>query len=101
MNVIQKKFYLTFIEQDRYLFFLEGLKSTLILTFASFLLGVAFGVLLCAAGRSANPVLRRIAQVLSYILVEIPTLVLLMVFVYIIFGSSVLPVMVIVVVGLT
>ena len=62
---------------------------------------MAFGVLLCAAGRSANPVLRRIARVLSYILVEIPTLVLLMVFVYIIFGSSVLPVMVIVVVGLT
>ncbi len=54
MNVIQKKFYLTFIEQDRYLFFLEGLKSTLILTFASFLLGVAFGVLLCAAGRSSS-----------------------------------------------
>ena len=91
----------TFIIQDRYLFFLEGLKTTLLLTFVSFLMGVLFGVLLCAAGRSSKPAIRKIAQVVSYILVEIPTLVMLMVFVYVIFGSSSLPVLVIVLVALT
>ena len=101
MEIILWKFYATFIEDNRYLFFLVGLKNTLILTFVSFLLGLAFGVLLCAAGRSSNRMLRRISQVLSYILVEIPTMVLLMVFVYIIFGSSALSVMIIVAIGLT
>lgn len=91
----------TFIIQDRYLFFLEGLKTTLLLTFVSFLMGVLFGVLLCAAGRSSKPAIRKIAQVVSYILVEIPTLVMLMIFAYVIFGSSSLPVLVIVLVALT
>ena len=36
-DVLWNKIYLTFIYQDRYLFFVEGLKNTLILTFGSFL----------------------------------------------------------------
>ena len=101
MQSFGNKFYATFLLDNRYTYFLTGLKNTLLLTFASFLLGAAFGVLLCAAQRSANAALRKIAQVVSYILVEIPTLVMLMVFVYIIFGHSALPVVVIVAIGLT
>ena len=101
MSSIQEKLYMTFIQDDHYLFFLEGLRNTLILTFASFILGVVFGVILCAARRSSSPLLRRLSGILSYFLVEIPTMVLLMVFVYIIFGSVALPVMPIVIVGLT
>jgi His/Glu/Gln/Arg/opine family amino acid ABC transporter permease subunit len=94
-------FYSTFIIEDRYMFFLRGLGSTLLLTFASFILGIVFAVLLCAAQRSDNPALRNFANAISRFLVEIPTVVLLMVFVYVIFGSSALPLMLIVIVGLT
>ena len=101
MDIIWKKIYATFILENRYKFFLDGLKSTLLLTFATFLLGIVFGVALCAAGRSSRAAARRVSQVLCYILVEIPTLVMLMVFVYVIFGKSSLPVMLIVILALT
>lgn len=87
--------------QDRYQFFLDGLKVTLLLTFASFLCGTACGVLLCAAVRSRNPIISRVATIVRAIFMEIPTMVLLMILAYIIFGSSSLPVLVIVTVGLT
>lgn len=93
--------YSTFIIEDRYQFFLHGLGSTLVLTFASFILGIFFAVLICAAQRSGKPALRNTADALSRFLVEIPTVVLLMVFVYVIFGSSALPLMLIVIAGLT
>lgn len=86
---------------DRYLFFVEGLKNTLLLTFASFLLGTACGVLLCAAVRSKHAPVCRIATILRSIFMEIPTMVLLMIMVYIIFGSSSIPILVVVTIGLT
>lgn len=101
MNDLKHRLYMTFIQDDRYLFFLSGLKTTLILTFASFLLGVAFGALLTAMSRSESSILRKAEKAISYFLVEIPTMVLLMVMVYIIFGASAAPVLVIVIVGLT
>ena len=95
------RFYSTFIQDSRYLFFLQGLQTTLVLTFSSFLLGILFGVALCAASRSKNRFLKKASEVLSYFLVEIPTMVLLMVLVYIVFGYSALPVLIIVIAGLT
>ena len=79
MKALWDKIYATFILQDRYLFFVEGLEATLILTFASFLLGTAFGVLLCAAARSGNVVIRKTTQVIRALFMEMPTMVLLMI----------------------
>lgn len=101
MNALWEKIYATFILQDRYLFFVEGLEATLILTFASFLLGTAFGVLLCAAARSGNTVMRKSAQLIRALFMEMPTMVLLMILVYVVFGRSALSIMWIVTVGLT
>lgn len=101
MNTLWEKIYATFILQDRYLFFVEGLEATLFLTFASFLLGTAFGVLLCAAARSGNVVIRKAAQLVRALFMEMPTMVLLMILVYVIFGRSALSIMWIVTVGLT
>lgn len=91
----------TFIIQDRYLIFLQGLRTTLLLTFASFLLGTAFGVLLCAATRSQNNVIRRTAMTIRALVMETPTMMLLMILVYIVFGRSALPILWVVTVGLT
>ena len=101
LNTIWEKIYATFIVDNRYLFFLSGLKVTLQLTLASFILGTAVGVLLCAAQRSKHEWLRKAGSFLVSLFTEIPTMMLLMIFVYIIFGRSVLPVLWIVAIGLT
>ena len=100
-DVLWNKIYLTFIYQDRYLFFVEGLKNTLILTFGSFILGTLFGILLCAMQRSENAIVQRVGKIIATALRGIPTMVLLMIMAYIIFGRSSLPLMLIVIVGLT
>ncbi|MBO7698637.1 MAG: ABC transporter permease subunit [Erysipelotrichaceae bacterium] len=101
LNELWRKIYLTFIFDDRYLFFVEGLRSTLILTFVSFILGTAFAILICVMQRSNNRILKKAGVVIASALREIPTMVLLMIMVYIIFGRSSLPLMLVVSAGLT
>ncbi len=101
LNTLREKIFETFIVDNRYLFFVDGLKVTLLLTLTSFILGTAVGVLLCAAARSRHEWLRKFAHFLVSLFTEIPTMMLLMIFVYIIFGRSVLPVLWIVAIGLT
>ncbi len=101
MGSLWSKLYITFVMQDRYRFFVDGLKVTLLLTFASFLAGTAVGILLCAAKRSKRAAVRRITDVVTAFVMEMPTMVLLMIFVYILFGSSALPILWVVTLGLT
>lgn len=91
----------TFIIEDRYLFFVNGLKVTLLLTLASFIFGTAVGILLCAAARSRHEWLNKLSKLIVSLFTEIPTMMLLMIFVYIIFGRSALPLLWIVTIGLT
>ena len=90
----------TFIVDDRYLFFVDGLKVTLLLTLLSFILGTVVGILLCAGSRSSHAGVRKVTKLLMSLFTEIPTMMLLMIFVYIIFGNSALPVIWIVAIGL-
>lgn len=99
-GTIWNSFYATFIVDDRYMFFLQGLWTTLILTFFSFVLGTAFGVLLCIGKRSSNRIISRIATIISGFFIEVPTMVLLMIMVYIVFGRTALPVLWVVIFGL-
>ena len=99
-ETIWEKIYQTFIYQDRYLFFVEGLKVTLLLTLTSFILGTAVGALLCAGSRSKHGWIRKLTRLMMSLFTEIPTMMLLMIFVYIIFGSSAMPVMWIVAIAL-
>lgn len=101
MEELWNKIYITFIMQDRYQFFLDGLKTSLLLIFSSFILGTLVGIALCAAFRSRFVWVRRIARIIAGFFVELPTLVLLMILVYIIFGRSALSVLWIVTIGLT
>ena len=93
--------YVTFIYEDRWKFFLEGFGLTLLLTLSAFILGSLFGALLCALKLSRRRWIQKISSVFVSLLVQLPTLVLLMIFVYIIFGSVPLSVVVIVIMGLT
>ncbi len=101
MEALWHKLYLTFVKDDHYRFFLSGLGTTLLLTFASFLLGTVLGIALCAALRSKRPAIRRIAGIIRTFFMELPTMVLLMILIYVIFGRSSLPVLCIVILGLT
>ena len=101
MNQLKHMLLNTFVLEDRYLYFLNGLGITLLLTFSSFLLGTALGVAICSGMRSGNTAVRRVAGIIKSFFVQLPTMVLLMIMVYVIFGRSALPILVIVIVGLT
>ena len=51
--------------------------------------------------RSGNAAVRKVAGVAKSFFVQLPTMVLLMIMVYVIFGHSALPILIIVIVGLT
>lgn len=98
---LYQRFYMTFIHEDRWRFFAEGLGMTMLLTVASFVLGSVTGGLFCAMKLSKKPWVRKIANAFLSLLVQLPTMVLLMLFVYILFGQAALSVVVVVIFGLT
>ena len=101
MEELKQRLYLTFVLQDRWKFFLDGLGMTLLLTAASFILGSLLGALFCALKLSKFKRLNKIAGAIISMLVQLPTLVLLMLFVYILFGETSLSATLVVIFGLT
>lgn len=101
MEDLINRLYLSFIFQDRWRFFLEGLGITLLLTAGSFVLGSLLGAAFCALKLSRHGWVRKATNGFISFLVQLPTLVLLMLFVYIIFGGTTLSVTVVVLFGLT
>lgn len=101
LEEIGNQIYVTFLYEDRWRFFLDGLWMTLLLTFSSFLLGTLIGVLLCRLKLAGRTWVRKLTQTLTSVFIQIPTMVLLMLLVYVVFGSSSLPVVAIVIIGLT
>ncbi|MGN0619865.1 MAG: amino acid ABC transporter permease [Ruminiclostridium sp.] len=98
---LYKQIYVTFVHEDRWRFFVDGLWMTLFLTFSSFILGTLIGILLCKLKMAGYKWVQRVTKIFTSLLIQIPTLVLLMLFAYIIFGSASLPVVFSVIVGLT
>lgn len=98
---LYKQIYVTFLYEDRWKFFLDGLWMTLLLTFSSFVLGTLLGILLCKLKISEKKWVRRVSGAVTSVFIQIPTMVLLMLFVYVVFGSSALPVVAIVIIALT
>lgn len=95
------RFYLTFIHENRWQFFLDGLWMTLLLTAASFILGTLLGALFCWMMLSRCKIVRLAARGITALFVQLPTMVMLMISVYIIFSNVPLSVVVIVIIGLT
>ncbi len=95
------RLYLTFIYEDRWKFFANGLLMTLVLTFASFLFGSLFGALICGIRLKGNKTVEKIVNIINKFLVQIPTLVLLMIFLYVVFADFGFSTVVVCIVGLT
>ena len=101
MEELKNRLYLSFVFQDRWKLFLEGLGITLLLTVGSFVLGSFFGAAFCALKTSRHGFVRKATNAFISLLVQVPTLVLLMLFVYIFFGDTSLSVTIVVLLGLT
>ena len=95
-----EKFYMSFIFDDRYLYFVKGFETTMIQTLGSFLFGILLAFGLCALKRSKRKAVRGIVNAVCGFFVQIPSMVLLMIFVYIIFGGSGLNIIITVVIAL-
>lgn len=95
MSNLQDILYKTFIYDDRYLFFLEGLKFTLIIAFFSIILGLFFGIITSIIRdyykeTSKLKILSKICDVYVYVIRGTPTILQLMILYYVAFKSSTL-----------
>ncbi len=94
-------FYLTFIYGDRWVFFLEGLRTTIILTFAAFIAGTVVGLALCALKLSKKPAVVKCVNIITGFFIKLPTLVMLMIMLYIIFADVHIATLIVIIIGLT
>ena len=89
---VKEDFYLNFIKDDRYLWLLDGLKTTLIITVFAVIVGLIIGFLV-AIIRSAHDksgsfkILNAICRVYLTVIRGTPTMIQLMITYYIIFAS--------------
>ena len=84
---IYSSFIRTVIDEKRYILFLNGLKSTLLISFLSIIIGTLFGFILFLLHRSKIKILKIISLVFVRFLQGVPVTVLLLTFYFGIFGS--------------
>ena len=77
-----------FIEEDRWLLVLDGIKVTVLITILSLLFGTIFGFILYLICSKANSILKRVFNRISFIINRIPVLIILMFMFYIVFSDS-------------
>ena len=98
---LSERFYVTFIYDNRYQFFVDGFLMTLLLTLSSFVLGTILGAVFCLLRFSKVKVIRKIVDVIVGFFIQLPTLVWLLICAYVIFVDTNLSVVIIVILGLT
>lgn len=84
---ISNSFQRTLIDEDRYILILQGLKSTLIISFTSILFGTLIGIALFMLRISKFKVLSTISKIIINVLRGMPITVLLLIYYYVIFGK--------------
>ena len=84
---LKKKLHDTFLRESRWKLFASGLVTTVVITFASVLIGTVLGFGECFAYREKKPWLNKGLDFLSGLFAGMPTVVLLMIFYYIVFGG--------------
>lgn len=93
MNQLYEAFYKTFIYENRYLYFLEGLKYTLIIALFSCLLGLFLGIITSIIRdyhkeTKKLSILSKLCDIYVYVIRGTPTLLQLMILYYVIFKTS-------------
>ena len=77
----------TFIKENRWELFLQGIGTTLLITVLSIIFGTFLGFIVFMLCRNGNPVANTITRFLVWLVEGMPVVVLLMILYYIIFGN--------------
>lgn len=85
---IQSSFYKTFVRENRWKLFLQGAGETILITLTSILTGTLLGFAVFMLCRHGNVVANSITNFFLWLIHGMPTVLLLMILYYIIFGSS-------------
>ncbi|MGI6711842.1 MAG: amino acid ABC transporter permease [Bacillota bacterium] len=85
---VNDSIYLNLIYEDRYLFLIKGFGMTLYLTVMTFLLGTLIGTLFSMLRFSKHPGIVKAVTWLKTLFIRLPTLVLLIIFVYLLFADT-------------
>lgn len=91
----------TFLRESRWKLFLQGAGVTILITICSILLGTILGFCIYLSCRHGDPVANAINNFYNWLIEGMPTVLLLMILYYIVFGSSRLSGMWVSVVGFT
>jgi His/Glu/Gln/Arg/opine family amino acid ABC transporter permease subunit len=87
IEAIKNSIYINLIYEKRYLFLIEGFGLTVYMTVATFLLATVIGALFCRIRLGKYQWAKKVVELLSTLFIRLPTLVLLLVFVYLIFSN--------------
>jgi len=98
---IQSSFSKTFIREDRWKLFVDGVLTTLLITVLAILFGTLAGFAVFMACRNGNPAANGITRCCLWLVQGMPVVVLLMVLYYIIFGSAAISGVIVAVIGFT
>lgn len=91
----------TFIRDNRWKLFAEGMGTTMLITLLSIFLGTVLGFVLYMACRHGNKIANAITNVFNGFISGIPTVVFLMILAFVIFGNAKLDVLWISIIGFT
>jgi len=98
---IQNGFYKTFIKEDRWELFIQGVATTLIITLCSMAFGTLLGFAAYMSCRHDNKVAKKILEIVTFIIDGCPTVVFLMLLSFVVFAKTKLTGTAISVVGFT
>ena len=98
---ISESFRKTFIREDRWKLFVDGVLTTLLITVLSILFGTLLGFLVFMLCRNGNAVANGAARFAMWLVQGMPMVVLLMVLYYIVFGSVAISGIAVAVIGFT
>lgn len=90
LSGIKDSLHKTFITEDRWKMIIRGTLTTLLITFASTLFGTIVGLILFFICRKGGDIATFIFEKVSWVINGIPTVLLLLISFYIIFGQSLL-----------
>ena len=101
LTSVRDSFEKTFVRENRWKLFLEGIGTTLLITVLSILFGTALGFVVFLLCRRGNPVANAVTRFFVWLINGMPMVVLLMILYYIIFGRVAISGTVVSVIGFT
>ena len=91
----------TFIRENRWRLFADGIRNTLLITLLSVFFGTLLGFIMYLPCRKANPIANTITRIAVWLVEGLPMVVLLMVLYYLVFASVAISGIAVAVIGFT